>query len=119
MLFLLLSCSSGESDSAVSCDRDPPLSYDNFGGAFLATHCIGCHSVLHEGALREGAPPGIDLNTYADVLALADRIEVRTLLSLDMPPGGGPSEAERALLEEWLYCSVYPDLESLQAEEAE
>ena len=117
MLALLLACSSGQDDSAVSCDREPALTFENFGSAFLATHCTGCHSVLHTGNLREGAPEGIDLNTYADVLLWANRIEARALESVDMPPGGGPSQDERNLLEEWLYCGIYPDIETLEGAE--
>ena len=114
MILLLLACRSGADDSALACDREPALSFDNFGEAFMAKHCTGCHSVLHEGDLREGAPLGIDLNTYIDVLQWVERIEVRALENLDMPPGGGPSEDERAMLSEWLQCAVYPDKEALE-----
>lgn len=114
ILALLLSCSSGSSDSAISCDREPPLTFENFGESFMAKHCTGCHSVLHEGNLREGAPLGIDLNTYADVLLWVERIDQRVLDTLDMPPGGGPSEDERAMLAEWLECKVYPDKDALE-----
>ena len=109
ILALLLSCGGDGSDSAITCDRDPPLTFHNFGESFMAKHCIGCHSVLHEGNLREGAPLGVDLNTYDDVLQWAERIDARALGSIDMPPGGGPSESERAMLAEWLECKVYPD----------
>lgn len=115
ILALMLACGDGD-DSGISCDRETELTYDNFGGAFLSKHCTGCHSVLHEGDLREGAPLGIDLNTYADVLQWATRIDARTLGSLDMPPGGGPSADERMMLAEWLECGVYPDIEALEAE---
>ena len=120
LLPLLLGCSGGADDSAaVDCDREPPLTFDNFGEAFLSKHCTGCHSVLHEGNLREGAPLGVDLNTYADVLMWAERIDSRVLDTLDMPPGGGPSEDERAQLHEWLQCGVYPDEAALAEEESE
>jgi uncharacterized membrane protein len=116
LLYPLLAACSSAGDSGLTCDREPALTFDNFGEAFLAKHCTGCHSVLHEGDLREGAPVGVDLNTYADVLTWASRIEARALESLDMPPGGGPSVDERALLEEWLHCGVYPDIEALESE---
>ncbi|MFT5686785.1 MAG: putative membrane protein, partial [Myxococcota bacterium] len=87
-LFLLsIPACNGGKDSGISCDREPVLTFENFGESFLAKHCTGCHSVLHSGDLREGAPLGIDLNTYADVLVWAPRVEVRALESLDRPPG--------------------------------
>jgi len=119
LLLFLWGCAGSSDDSAAfTCDRDPPLTYANFGEGFMSTHCVGCHSVLVPTDLREGAPAGIDLNTYTDVIAWVDRIEARAgTTEAGMPPGGGPSEAERALLREWLYCSVYTDAEALSAEE--
>ena len=64
--------------------------------------------------LGEGAPLGVDLNTYDDVLQWAERIDSRALGTLDMPPGGGPSVSERAMLAEWLECKVYPDKDALE-----
>jgi len=116
ILVLMLACNDSNDSGVISCDREPALTFDNFGKSFLAKHCTGCHSVLQEGDLREGAPLGIDLNTYADVLNWADRIEIRSIDNLDMPPGGGPSEVERGMLEEWLECAIYPDLETLENE---
>ncbi|MFT4980060.1 MAG: hypothetical protein ACI8S6_005972 [Myxococcota bacterium] len=118
-LLLLLStgCDPKEDTAAFTCDRDPPLSYENYGSSFIATHCEGCHSVFVPTDLREDAPPGVDLNTYSDVLAWADRIDARaSTTESGMPPGGGPSEDERVLLREWLHCSVYPDVERLAEE---
>lgn len=83
----------------------------------MSTHCEGCHSSLVPTDLREGAPAGVDFNSYSDVLAWADRIMIRSVDSNGgMPPGGGPSEAERALLHEWLVCSVYDDIDALAEE---
>ena len=113
------SCDDAEDDSGIlaQCDdRDPSLNYANFGEGFMAKHCVGCHSSIQPADLREGAPVGIDLNTYADVITWAERIEARAVdPDAGMPPGGGPSEEERALLNEWLYCGVYPDVEALNA----
>lgn len=115
----LTGCGSSDDDTAAFvCDRDPPLSYANFGEGFMSTHCEGCHSSYVTGNHREGAPLGIDLNTYADVVAWAERIDARAVdPAAGMPPGGGPSEDERVLLHEWLYCSVYPDAEKLASPE--
>ena len=95
---------------AGNCSRSPPLSWDNFGREFMDTHCVGCHSSLLPVRMRNGAPLGTNLDTYGDVLGLADRIEVRALGDEPtMPPGGGPDDLERARLSEWLACKVADD----------
>ena len=118
LLAVLVGCGEEDADSAAfTCDREPPLSYDNFGEGFMAKHCAGCHSSLQPEDLREGAPASVNLDTYADVLAWAERIEIRAVPDgADMPPGGGPSAEERALLAEWLHCQVFSDAAALPAE---
>lgn len=112
------SCGSGaDSAGSVCAERDPHLTYDNFGKGFISKHCVGCHSSLIAGNQRKGAPPGVDLDTYNGVVTWAYRIEARSLgESPGMPPGGGPSEAERARLEEWLGCQVLRDADAQQAQ---
>lgn len=112
-----LSCGDREGDSGFSCDRDPPLTYDNFGRGFLGVHCAGCHSALNPDGHRKGAPAGVDLDTYEGLLNWAYRTEARALGdNPGMPPGGGPGPDELARLEEWLQCSVFPEIEAAQAE---
>lgn len=105
--------------STADCDRSPPLDWDNFGKGLMDKHCNGCHSVLVPEAQRQGAPTGVDFNTYADVIEWRERIRARaTTAELDtptMPPGGGPGPEELALLEEWLACEVALDAEALAA----
>jgi uncharacterized membrane protein len=117
LILLLLACALlPDSDSGPGeCDRDPPLTYDNFGEGFLNKHCVGCHSSLLPAGMREDAPVGVDLDTYQGVLTWADRIEARaTGETPDMPPGGGPDTEEIALLTEWLHCEVASDRASLR-----
>lgn len=115
MLLVLLACASG-GDTAYSCDRDPPLTYETFGEGFVSKHCTGCHGSLVRDADRNGATQGVDLDTYGNVLVFAERFEARVLDPEvpEMPPGGGPTEEELRMLQEWLTCSVYPDKESLE-----
>lgn len=106
---LAWACGDNADDSAETCGRTPSLTYENFGKGYLAKHCVGCHSSLNPSGHRKGAPVGVDLDTYEFVLLWAERIDVRALGDQpSMPPGGGPSEEERARLEEWLTCSVLP-----------
>ena len=55
---------------------------------------------------------GVDLDTLEFSLQWADRIEARATGDVPtMPPGGGPTEDERAMLEEWLRCDLLPSAE--------
>ena len=96
------------------CRRDPPLTWDSFGRALMTRQCTPCHSSLLPADQREGAPPTINFDTYQDVLDHADRIAA-TAVPDDgtMPPGGGPSAEERAMLDEWLRCEVAADRATL------
>ena len=98
-------------EEAPACPRDPPLSYDNFGQGFLRRHCAGCHSSLLPQEQRNGAPISINLDSYADAKIWADRIAATALGDAPtMPPGGGPTDDEKALLEEWLDCEFEAEL---------
>lgn len=83
----------------------------------MGVHCAGCHSSLNPDGHRKGAPAGVDLDSYAGVLQWAYRTEARSLGdNPGMPPGGGPSPAELERLEEWLHCSVFPELAASEAQ---
>lgn len=115
LLALLLGCAGG-GDSADPCPRDPPLTWESWGEATMVRHCTGCHSSLLPESMREGAPVGVDLDTYAGVLQWHDRIRARsTGEAPTMPPGGGPSAEEVAMLTEWLDCAVAADVAALEA----
>lgn len=115
VLLLLLGCALGGADTGDgACARVPPLDWDNFGHGFMTKHCTGCHSSLLPAELREGAPVGVDFDTYQDVLDQSDRILARSVGDAPtMPPGGGPTEEERARLAEWLACEVAADQAAL------
>ena len=99
----------GGVDSAGACSRSPALTYDNFGHGLLNQYCNGCHSSILPDDAREGAPVGVDFNTYEGVLTWAERIQARGVSDdATMPPGGGPGEEDRAMLDEWITCAVLP-----------
>jgi uncharacterized membrane protein len=108
VIWLLLACTGAGGDTGT-CARQPPLDWAGFGQGFMEKHCTGCHSSLLRDDQRDGAPVGVDLDTWDDVVRWGPRIEARALSAEpDMPPGGGPSEEERRLLQEWLDCTVLP-----------
>jgi len=108
---LLLGCAATEEDP---CPND--LTYDNFGEGIIDQYCAGCHSTNIPTSQRNGAPPTVNLDHYAGIIEWVDLIEAEaaTVDEPTMPPGGGTTAAERALIAEWLTCAVYPDAERLE-----
>lgn len=100
----------------TGCNREPPLTYENFGKAVLARHCGSCHSDFVRGAQRGQAPLGVDFNQWEYVLQWADRIEIRTVEEETMPPTGTMVPLERQMLGEWLECEVFPALGEFEDE---
>lgn len=112
LLLALFACDDhllGVHGSDLPCDREPPLTWENFGEGHLAKHCTGCHSTyLETPDARENAPLGVDFDTWQGTLDWADRIWERTVVIGGMPPGGGPDAQEQLLFEEWMDCEVLP-----------
>jgi len=98
----------------LGCTRDPPLTYENFGKGILDRHCNGCHSDFMRAGQRGDAPLDVNLNKWEYVLQWADRIQVRAVDQLDMPPTGTMVPLERAQLGEWLRCDVLPQIGEVQ-----
>lgn len=87
--------------------EDSYVTYNTFGAAFTASWCRGCHSSSIPEGERQDAPLGVDFDTEADLRTWQDRIRVRaTGATPTMPPVGGPSDAERQLLVEWIDCGM-------------
>jgi uncharacterized membrane protein len=83
------------------------LDYQNFGAPFVTNWCRGCHSSALPDGMRQKAPKDVNFDDEADVRAWAPRIAARAAtLTPSMPPAGGPSEEERALLAEWVTCGA-------------
>lgn len=83
-----------------------PLTYENFGAAFLTGQCQYCHGSL---ALdRRGAPGEFIFDTKEQIRRHAARIFVRSAGPNDsMPPGpDDPPRAERDRLADWLACGA-------------
>lgn len=109
MIWLLLACTTADTDSGLDCDAHAtPVDYGSFGQGFLDAYCVSCHSSQMAGSDRLGAPVDVNLDTYADADAWADRIWARTAApeTPTMPPGGGPTAGDLDLLREWLVCDM-------------
>jgi len=74
---------------------------------FVRTWCLPCHSDEVVGTDRQGAPVGVDFDTYAQVFAWREAIAQRaTGPDLDMPPVPGASDQAVARFAEWLACGA-------------
>lgn len=93
-------------DSAVpadACAEAAPLTYENFGQAFLLAHCQGCHAAA--AVDRHGAPETVTFDTVDEAWAQASRIlAVATSDPPTMPPNGGVRADDLVRLRWWLAC---------------
>lgn len=104
LLLLLLGCGGGEPTDAF-CEEAPPVSWDYWGEGFMIESCQPCHAST--AAERNGAPVDVVFDSEADVRRQAAAIlAVATGEDPSMPPAGGPTEEDRALLEAWLRCNL-------------
>ncbi len=89
-----------------ACDSSY-LSYDNFGAPFVINWCRGCHSSAVPVNMRQKAPVDANFDDLADIRTWADRMKSHATGAMpNMPPAGGPTAEERALLAEWLACGA-------------
>ncbi|MFN0250634.1 MAG: hypothetical protein ACKV2T_27390 [Kofleriaceae bacterium] len=83
------------------------LDYQNFAAAFSNDWCRGCHGSAIPDGMRQRAPLGVDFDDLAALRHWSERIAIRaTGVTPTMPPAGGPSAEERALLAEWIACGA-------------
>ncbi len=88
----------------TACAAEVDVTWQNWGKGFFLTYCSGCHA---ETALdRHGAPDAVVLDTLSEVRDWADRIDQRTLIDQDMPPGGGVLTQDQELLAVFLACAL-------------
>jgi uncharacterized membrane protein len=97
----------GDGSDVTSACETSYLDYENFGAPFVVNWCRGCHSSALPANMRQAAPSDVNFDDVMQVRAWQDRIAATTIgASPTMPPAGGPSDAERALLAEWLACGA-------------
>ena len=86
-----------------ACVDQPVVTWANFGAGFLLEQCQSCHAATSPD--RRGAPEDVHFGEESDVVRLRDRIAARALGDPPtMPPEGGVSDSDRALLEIWITC---------------
>lgn len=104
LLALLLACTGADPVDTGPCADAPTVTWETFGAGFVAENCQSCHASTT--ANRNGAPESVVFDTVDDVWALRD--DVLDAAAVDpptMPPLGGTTEDDRALLTIWLTCA--------------
>ena len=96
---------------ACGADRDPAcarsfLRYDNFGAPFIVNWCRACHSADTPPGMRQQAPADMNFDNLSEIRHWSLQIRVTAGQGSSMPPAGGPSTDERAMLVEWLGCGA-------------
>ena len=90
----------------MDCATALAVTWEGWSQGFFLTHCQGCHASTTPD--RRGAPDGVAFDDAAATLAQRERVWVRTLDVQDMPPAGGLTADDRALLAAYLACSPAP-----------
>jgi len=110
-LLLLAGCPETAGPENDPCPENSLVNYENFAAPLLLTWCVPCHSSYLPAEARQDATDGINFDTYEGVVDQLDRIYARAVQAVDdggsaMPPAGGTSDEERALLSEWIGCGA-------------
>jgi uncharacterized membrane protein len=93
--------------TALQCPAGSALSYGNFGAAFFANYCLGCHSSGFPEGERGSAPTIVNFDSIEEIQIWRRNIFV--VVSGDaptMPPGVRLSNLERTQLVEWISCGA-------------
>lgn len=79
------------------------MAWEDFGAGFMLAECQPCHA---SGAPdRHDAPADVSFDDEEQVLSWSDRIvDVAGTEPPSMPPDGGTTAEDRALLRAWLLC---------------
>jgi uncharacterized membrane protein len=102
---LIIAVFSGCGDKAdpIRSGEDPGMrvTYTNKIKAILDNNCILCHDSEKQGAERNGAPLDVNLDTYENVIDVAERANTQ-IQAGNMPPTGGLPDNLRDLFQQWI-----------------
>lgn len=93
-----------ESDPGPLCETGLDVTWEGWAAGFMLSQCQPCHA--SETPNRYGAPVSVSFDTLEDCRAQAGAIEDAVLTRASMPPAGGITDDERALLARWLDCGL-------------
>jgi uncharacterized membrane protein len=88
----------GHGNSADGSDGS--VTYSQDVAPILDANCIGCHAAYREGADRNGAPVGVDFDTYEAAAESGQAANTRVQAG-SMPPPGPLSEEDKETFQAW------------------
>jgi uncharacterized membrane protein len=106
-LLLLSACGEPDPQESVAaplCETGLDVTWEGWAAGFMLSQCQPCHA--SEAPNRYGAPSTITFDTLEDCQAQSGAIADAVLTRGSMPPAGGVSDDERALLARWLECGL-------------
>jgi len=101
-LFMIAFNCGDKADPFRSVD-DPgfKVTYTDQIKVILDNNCVLCHDSEKQGAERNGAPLDVNLDTYENAVAVAERANIQIQAGTMPPTGGLPTEL-RALFQQWI-----------------
>ena len=101
----------GCADAPVPSACETPVTFTNdLFPVVVEPKCLPCHSETLRGTARNGAPDGVDFDTYAQVRPRAAAIADAITSGIE-PPQNAPvivTSEDRALVRAWRSCG-YPE----------
>jgi len=82
-------------------DVDGGVTYTEHVAPILDASCISCHAGHLEGADRNGAPVGVNFDTYEAAVESGDAANTR-IQAGSMPPSGPLSDDDKAIFQHWV-----------------
>ena len=105
MMFVVAALLACSGDPPPACEDGP--TWTSAGQPFVTTWCTPCHSSTVIGDDRQGAPVGVDFDTYNATTTWAGSLRPQVAGdTASMPPAGGPSREDRADFVAWLDCGM-------------
>lgn len=108
----LVACGGGDSSTGSECPTTNPPTYDSFAKNFFDSYCTSCHASNKTGAMRGGAPSGLNYDTLAGIQRDLAGIDSEAAAgpngtNTSMPEGlPKPTQAEREMLGQFLACEA-------------
>jgi uncharacterized membrane protein len=114
-----LACFAVLAAAAAGCEGGGPIDTCAMAPTFtndirptiIEVKCIGCHSAALQGSARNGAPDGLDFDTYEstepNIRAFADSISSGREPPMGLTPPLATTAEERDLVIDWRTCG-YP-----------
>jgi uncharacterized membrane protein len=86
--------------SGADVGNNGEVTYTEHIKSILDANCIGCHAVDKQGASRNGAPVGINFDTYQAAKSSGTRAN-QLIQAGTMPIGGQLSSEDKSLFQQW------------------